>query len=414
MPRLAHYEILKRLGTGSMGVVYKARDIRLGRLVALKLLSPDLRFDPTAKERFREEARAASCIDHPNVCTVYEIDESAEGQLFIAMAYCEGETLQQQLRRGLLQLPRVIDIITQTAAGLTKLHSHAIVHQDIKPANLLVAREGNVKIVDFGLAQLGGSGLARERAMMGTPAYMSPEQIRADGIDHRSDIWSVGVLLYEMLTGQLPFQGQYYQEIIYSILSEEPKPLKQHRADLPEEFDDIIRRKALAKSADTRYQRVDEISSALRALQENALLEAANYPMEPDELFGVVGQTGVAAFVVQPSGEICYWSDEAAKLLGFSEAEVVSRYCADVIDAQDHSGCSFCTHNCSVLSLALDGAQVLDHVLRMSTASGQRELVRVSTIPVRVRTGPSPLIVHTMKSEPEQSELGTTLALRMA
>ncbi|MCI0559585.1 MAG: serine/threonine protein kinase, partial [Nitrososphaera sp.] len=206
---ISHYKILEKLGGGGMGVVYKAQDLKLDRFVALKFLPPHLSADEDEKKRFIHEAKAASALDHPNICAIYEIDETEDGQMFIAMAYYEGETLKKKIERGPLPIDQTIDLAIQIAQGLAKAHKHGITHRDIKPANVMITNEGVAKIVDFGLAKLAGqTKLTKSGMTVGTVAYMSPEQARGEEVDHRTDIWALGVVLYEMITGQLPFKGE--------------------------------------------------------------------------------------------------------------------------------------------------------------------------------------------------------------
>ena len=186
-----------------MGVVYTAHDPRLDRQVAIKVLPPDLTRDHTAKRRFLQEAKAASALDHPNICTIHEINETDDGQLYLVMACYQGETLKQRIERGPLALDEAVDIATQVGRGLAEAHSAGIVHRDIKPANLLIAKGGVVKILDFGLAKLAGTeGVTQTGTTVGTVAYMPPKQARGEEVDHRTDIWSLGVVLYEMLAGR--------------------------------------------------------------------------------------------------------------------------------------------------------------------------------------------------------------------
>jgi len=263
---ISHYKILEKLGEGGMGVIYKAEDTRLKRPVALKFLLPELTRDSEAKERFINEARAASGLDHPNICTIHEIGETGEGQMFIVMALCEGESLKTKIRRGQLPLEEAIDITTQVAAGLAKAHSKGIVHRDIKPANVMVTSDGEVKLVDFGLATLAGQArLTKMGALSGTAAYMSPEQARGEEIDHRTDIWSLGVVFYEMVTGQLPFRGEYETAVVYSILNDRPRPISSLRGGLSRGLERVIE-KALAKSQEKRYQTIADMLADLQSL----------------------------------------------------------------------------------------------------------------------------------------------------
>jgi serine/threonine-protein kinase len=263
---LSHYKILEKLGEGGMGVVYKAEDTRLKRTVALKFLPPSLTADLDAKERFIHEAQAASLLQHNNVCNVHDIDETPEGQLFIVMDFYEGETLKKKIERGPLKTADAIDIAVQVGQGLAKAHEHGIVHRDIKPANIMVTCDGVTKIVDFGLAKLSGrTMLTKTGSTLGTAAYMSPEQARGEPADLRTDIWSLGVVLYEMLTGRHPFTGDYEEAVTYRILNEDPEFVTKIRAELPTTLDHIIER-AMAKDPARRYQTVEELCADLEAV----------------------------------------------------------------------------------------------------------------------------------------------------
>ncbi|MBN1347885.1 protein kinase [candidate division KSB1 bacterium] len=262
---ISHFKILEKLGSGGMGVLYKAKDTKLNRAVALKFLPFDLTRDPDAKERFIREAQTASALDHPNICTIYQISETEDQQIFIAMAYYEGQTLKEKIKNKPLDIDEALDIVGQIAAGLAKAHAEGIVHRDIKPANIMITREGIVKILDFGLAKLiGQSGITTTGSRVGTVAYMSPEQALGKTIDHRTDIWSVGVVLYEMLTGQLPFKGDIEQAVIYSILNEEPEPITHLQPDIPDYLEQIIYQ-ALQKDQTVRYHSIRHFLEDIKA-----------------------------------------------------------------------------------------------------------------------------------------------------
>ncbi|MFQ5641734.1 MAG: serine/threonine protein kinase, partial [bacterium] len=262
---ISHYRILDKLGEGGMGVVYKAEDIRLKRLVALKFLLPDLTQDSIASSQFTLEAQTASALDHANICTIYEIDETKDGQTFISMAYYEGETLQNRLMRGPLPVEEAVDMAMQVAEGLVKAHNAEIIHRDINPANIVLTPEGKVKIIDFGLAILDGHMANITGTTLATIDYMSPEQIQAEIIDQRTDIWSLGVLLYEMLTDQLPFTGEYDEEVMYGIVQKKHTPLKDVRSDIPPNLEQVVE-KSLQKDPDLRYQSVNELLNDLEGL----------------------------------------------------------------------------------------------------------------------------------------------------
>ena len=251
---ISHYKILEKIGSGGMGTVYKTKDTKLDRLVALKFLPPHLSQAEDEKKRFIHEAKAASALDHPNICSIYEIDETDDGRMFIAMACYEGESLKDRISRGPLPVEEVLKIADQIARGLEKVHAKKIVHRDIKPANILITEDGVVKIVDFGLAKLAGqTKLTKTGTTVGTVAYMSPEQTRGDDVDHRADIWALGVILYEMLTGQRPFKGDYDQAVMYSILNEAPESPSAIRKGITVPLEKILF-KALDKEPDRRYQ----------------------------------------------------------------------------------------------------------------------------------------------------------------
>ncbi|MFQ5652773.1 MAG: tetratricopeptide repeat protein [bacterium] len=264
---VSHYHILERLGEGGMGVVYKARDLNLDRFVALKFLSSHLSGKEQEKARFVQEAKAASALDHPNICTIHEIDQSEDEHLFISMAYYEGETLRERIKWGAIDLQQAVRLVVQIASGLARAHESEIIHRDIKPANIIITRQDEAKIVDFGLAKLAGSaGLTRSGETLGTAAYMSPEQIHGQEVDHRSDLFSLGIVFYEMVTGIHPFLGDYEPALMYGILYDDPKPLTGTNGNVPAELEHILNR-MLAKKPEERYQQTEELIEDLQALR---------------------------------------------------------------------------------------------------------------------------------------------------
>ncbi|MGB8656984.1 MAG: protein kinase [Candidatus Zixiibacteriota bacterium] len=283
---ISHYKIFEKLGEGGRGVVYKAQDIQLQRLVALKFLPPHIADSPEEKARFIHEAQSASALNHPNVTTIYGIEESPQG-LFIVMEYCEGKTLKQIIEKDTLSIKKVLDVGIQICEGLTAVHKKEIVHRDIKSDNIMVTKEGQVKIMDFGLAKLkGATKLTQTGSTLGTAAYMSPEQAQGEEVDQRSDIFSFGVVLYELLTGQLPFKGEHHAAIVYSIINEEPQPVARFNNQVSAKLEDIVF-KALAKEKEERYQHIDELLADLRRERkglEYVKTAVTTQPAEPPKI----------------------------------------------------------------------------------------------------------------------------------
>jgi eukaryotic-like serine/threonine-protein kinase len=264
---ISHYKILEKLGGGGMGVVYKAEDTTLKRIVALKFLPAELTSDPQAKLRFLHEAQAASMIEHANICDVHDIGQTDEGETYIVMSYYEGETLKKKIARGPLKVEQALEIGAQIADGLARAHAANIIHRDIKPANILVTKDGVVKILDFGLAKLKGeSRLTQVGATVGTLAYMPPEQLQGQDTDARTDIWSLGVLLYEMLTGVLPFKGDHEGALLYEIMSADPPPITNLVHAIDPELEQLVA-KCLEKDPEERYQTAKDLSVDCRHLK---------------------------------------------------------------------------------------------------------------------------------------------------
>ncbi len=296
---ISHYKLVSQLGEGGMGVVYKAEDTKLERTVALKFLAQHLLNDEEAKARFLREAKAAAALHHPNICPVYEIDD-VDGETFISMAFLKGETLEDRIAKGPLSLKDALDIARQTADGLEAAHEAAIVHRDIKPANIMVDEKGRATIMDFGLARLTeASRLTKTDAAMGTVAYMSPEQAQGMQVDSRSDLWSLGCVLYEMVSGQRPFQGQYDQALLYEIVHEEPAALTGLRTGVPIELE-LLASKCLAKGRDDRYQYAKETAVDLRNLQDK-LKSGRSTILRTAQMTGAVPATMTAGQTVSPA-----------------------------------------------------------------------------------------------------------------
>jgi serine/threonine protein kinase/tetratricopeptide (TPR) repeat protein len=264
---ISHYRILEKIGQGGMGVVFKAEDTKLMRTVALKFLPQELMRDPEAKTRFIREAQAAAALDHPHICTVYEIDEEGD-RIFISMAFVDGKSLKQKLAEGPLEFPEASDLASQIASALLTAHTQGIVHRDVKPANVMLTKKGQAKVMDFGLAKLSwGADLTRTATVMGTAAYMSPEQVRGETADHRTDIWSLGCTLYEMLTGKRPFEIPETQAVFHAILSREPPALRSLRADVPEGLAAVVT-KAMQKDPAHRYADLKPMIRDLKSIDE--------------------------------------------------------------------------------------------------------------------------------------------------
>ena len=265
---ISHYTIIEKLGEGGMGQVFKAHDEKLDRFVALKFLPPSFSRNEEQKARLVQEAQAASAIDDVNIATVHDISETPEGNLYVVMGYYEGETLQSGIHRGQFPINEVIDVARQVAHGLSKAHERNIIHRDIKPGNIFITSDGTVKIIDFGLAK-GSFGLTvtKSGTSVGTVAYMSPEQMRGQEVTPATDLWSLGVTLYEMLTGTLPFRGDYETAMMYSVTNETPPPMSSFRQDIPLELEMIVD-KALKKDPHDRYQEASVMAEALGALQK--------------------------------------------------------------------------------------------------------------------------------------------------
>jgi len=261
---ISHYRILEELGRGGMGVVYRAEDLRLKRIVALKFLQPQAFGDKEQRDRFLREAQAAAALDHPNICTIYEIEETGD-DIFIAMAHIEGVTLKERIQSGRIDIGEALRMSIQVARGLKAAHARGVIHRDIKSTNIMVTNENHVKIMDFGLAKIaGGKEISKTTMSVGTASYMSPEQGRGENADERTDIWSLGVVMYEMLTGELPFDGDYDPAVIYALLNQIPTDIHRLRPEVPTDLEAIVTR-AMQKDPDARYQTACEILAHLKA-----------------------------------------------------------------------------------------------------------------------------------------------------
>jgi len=273
---ISHYRILEELGRGGMGVVYKAEDTTLDRFVALKFLPAELSPSEHDKARFVQEAKVASSLNHPNVCTIHAIEEH-EGRQFIVMEYVSGETLRQKIRRSPLKVDEAIAAASQIGAALQEAHARGIVHRDVKAENIMITAKNQIKVMDFGLAKLKGSlKLTRTSSTVGTLGYMAPEQLQGGEADARSDIFSLGVVLFEMLTGKLPFRGDHEAALMYSIVNEECDSVLKYRQDIPPGLDGIVHR-SLEKRPEDRYQQADEMTGELLRMMKQPAGASSSY-----------------------------------------------------------------------------------------------------------------------------------------
>ena len=297
---VTHYRILEPLGQGGMGVVYRAQDTRLQRQVALKFLPPELAHNTEAKHRLLREATTLSSLQHRNICVIHDIDETDDGQLFIAMEFLEGETLERHLESGPLPLDRALHIAAEVAQGLVKAHQCGMTHRDIKPANIILTRDGGVKILDFGIASvLSGEARAQESDIGGTAAYMSPEQAAGEQSDPRTDIWSLGAVMYEMVTGKRPFGAQYHQAALYQVMHEPHQPASRVRPGIPSALEKLIDR-CLEKNPVARYESMDKLLKELQRVSS-----AIKRPPEvPDKSIAVLPFTDIS-----PERDNAYFTD---------------------------------------------------------------------------------------------------------
>ena len=269
---IAQYQIQEKLGGGGMGVVYKARDTRLDRDVALKILNTGLDNDDEARRRFITEARAASALSHPNVATIFAIEDILDDRLAIAMMYCEGQSLKERLKKGMMEIDEAVEIGLKVAQGLSAAHQKGIIHRDVKPGNIMMGRENEVRLVDFGLARVSGEArITRTGSAMGTVTYMAPEQAKGAEAGIQADVWSFGVVLFEMLTGQLPFVGEHLHAMIYAVINEEPIPISGLRPGIPDQLAFVVN-KAISKNLNIRYKNFEEVIEDLEVVLEGKVV----------------------------------------------------------------------------------------------------------------------------------------------
>lgn len=415
---LGRYRIVEELGRGGMGIVYKAQDTKLKRNVALKFLPPEYTRSAEAKERFIHEAQAASALEHPNICSIHEIEETQDGQMYISMGCYDGDTLQKIISEGPVDAGEAVDLGIQVAQGLQEAHEKGIVHRDIKPSNIIVTGKGRAKVMDFGLAKLAGqTRITKEGTAMGTVSYMSPEQARGEDVDIRTDIWSLGVVLYELVTGQLPFKGDYDQAVIYSILNEEPRPISDLNPRIPQGFQEIISR-CLEKDPASRYQSVGELENDLgRWREETGLGRPSRYgggsPGRESSLrsllrFGVpVALVVLAAVIaaVTPAGR-----SAIKKLMGtgnsLSEMRVAILPCSVEEDNRDRR--AFCDGLVLTLTDQIEEAKGVPGGFSVVPAESIREMKTTSPTDARINHGAN--VVLSGAFEWNGEKIGLTLA----
>lgn len=267
--RVSHYIIKDEIGSGGMGIVYLAKDLNLDREVAIKAFTPTLDIDDTGRQRFFQEARAISQMDHPNLCTVHEVEETEDGKIFMVMSFYPGGTLTERMEEGRISQSKALELAQQIGKGLAYAHSKNIIHRDIKPGNIMFSNDGTVKIVDFGIAKLSDQPpLTSPGQVLGTIAYMSPEQAEGDEVNHQTDIWAFGVVLYEMLAGKQPFEGNTEQQVYEAIIKDEPRRLSEVDPTVPKTLEAIVH-KALKKELEDRYATVQDMLDDLIRYSKN-------------------------------------------------------------------------------------------------------------------------------------------------
>jgi TolB-like protein/tetratricopeptide (TPR) repeat protein len=352
---IGRYSIVGLLGRGGMGTVYKARDSRLDREVALKFLSSRFTGDSDAAERLLAEARAAAALEHSNVCVIHEIAETPDGQPFIAMALCDGETLKQRLSRGAIAPDEAVSIATQVARALQAAHARTVIHRDVKPGNIMLGTDGTVKILDFGLAKSSDVSVSGQHSTPGTVAYMSPEQVRGDPVDHRTDLWSLGVVLYEMIAGQRPFRGASNRDIMRAILREEPRSLRSVCPDAPARLVAVVER-LLEKDPVARYD-----SAA------NVLTDLASRPLPRRR---AVRFSAIAALLVAIVG-LTYWFGQRGRGVSVPDEPSIAVLPLTTADSVDSP---------------LAAGMTEDLIATLAREGGVRVIASTSTAPFKNRT----------------------------